>query len=662
MRGARSYGPRDGQPEVSLKADWAQGVNTLLPDDRLPPLQFKHGMNVALRKGYPETRPGVDRANWLYSLEAAMGETFQGWGEIQGADPDPGTRLPLANLVVCDNDLWIACPNTEPFRLMVDVTDSTQEVEIIDCYNYALILRGLGQAPLRYLYEAGHLPEALPEPRDGQSALPNSTTGVYAGNRIWLKTGKNETVASDILEWDRDAVNARWTIDDGENDEILRYWKVGEDRIVVFKERSVHVIEGVSQLNTVGTDDAPQVQVRIYRVAAARGLIAKWAVDQRGQTLYYMSRDGLEALLLSDAGVTAMGDKPLSLAAKGYWDTLRWMAVSGAQMAIADQYLMISVPTRYREDEEIPSLTLGGAFTDDPNDDPETETVTMDLAFGWNVLAADGPELTNYVEFPFFQFIHWRADQDNANAAYGLRYRGIVRVWESGTVQMIGEMKFEDDPTVPTTLTELAYKLNFIETGQPGSLQTVATIPTDGDWHAVDWSGKPGALQHCETYYGGIPVSVAAEHTSVELFQYPDGLVLPADPPHIWAGSAGGIGITACGLVRDGNDIDFAWAIAPGAFTTQHYIATIQIDSTAADDTHGFEVVVGTSILHLNASTLGGSLGGTGTSPIPDSATVGLRIQIWTAHQNVNTGTFDCGPWFRTGYAPTVQQGIDPDP
>lgn len=307
-----------------------------------------------------------------------------------------------------------------------------------------------------------------------------------------------------------------------------------------------------------------------------------------------------------------------------------------------------------------------------PPSSPTTRR-TRNLEFGYASATAvaydmsweDAGGLTNYVEFPYHQFLHWRADPDNPSDAYGLRYRGIVRVWESGTIQMVGEMRFVDGATLPTSLTELSYKVWFGETGQPGSLQTVATIPTDGDYHAVNWSGRPGSLEHCETYYGGIPAggSEGPDYfPTVELWQYPDGMVLPPDPPDVWGGSAGGTGITACGVTRDGNDLDFAWSIAPEAFTTQHFIATVEIDTEVTNDatTSGFNEANG--IAHLNASTLFGSLGGTASRTIPDSATTGLRVAIWTGSQNVNTGTFDCGPFLRLAYAPTIQQGVDPIP
>lgn len=272
---------------------------------------------------------------------------------------------------------------------------------------------------------------------------------------------------------------------------------------------------------------------------------------------------------------------------------------------------------------------------------------------------SSGEGLTNYVEFPFWQFIHWRADGDNPNTAYGLRYRGIVRVWESGTIQMVGELRFVDG-TPSTALTELSYKVWFGETGQEGSLQTVATIPTasPGTWHEVNWAARPGALEHCEMFYGGIPELVDDPQQRVELWQYPDGMVMPSDPPHVWGGSAGGIGVTACGITRGGNDVDFEWAISLAPFTTQHYIATSEMSTVAPME----DYPVDNNTVHLNASTLFGPLGGTGTTTIPDSETIGLRIRAWTANTNVNTGTFDCGPWLRLEYAPSVQQGVDPVP
>lgn len=346
MSALRTYGRGDTQPETQIKADWGQGVNTLLPGDRLPPMQFTHGLNLELREGYPVTRRGVARAKFFYRNGAPLGAVFQGAGLIQSSDPDPSRRLPIATLVVCDNNLWLCAPNNEPTRLKAGITDALQPVQVIDAFDEALILRNLGQPPVLYRYEAGQGVRDLPAPRAGMTTLPPAETGCYAGNRVWLKLGKSEVVASDIFEWDYLGVETRWMIDDGENDEIVRLWPVGENRIVVFKTRSVHVIENVSALDTVSE---PAIQIDIRRLAAARGCVSPWAIAQRGQTLFYLSREGVEALVLSESGISAMSDKPLSGAVQRYFEEVRWRAVRGAQMAVADNYLLLSVPTRWGE-------------------------------------------------------------------------------------------------------------------------------------------------------------------------------------------------------------------------------------------------------------------------------------------------------------------------
>jgi hypothetical protein len=343
------YGERDSQPLAEVHAQWSGGINTVLPADRLPALQFTHALNMEIRKGYPETRRSVERARWLYRGETEkLGTTFQGCGLVQGTDPNPVTRLPSALLVVADNTLWLCAPNNEPLRLLAGVTADTQPVEILNAHGEHLILRGVSAPPLRYRYKPGHKPRALPEPRTigGFAQLPASATGCYAANRVWLKRGKSNVVASDVYEWDYDPALQDFRVDDGENDEIVRLWPYGEDRIVVFKTRSVHVIDGVGGMDTVAD---PPVLPRIYRVAAARGCVAPYTVCQRGSAVLYLSREGVEVLDLSTSAVTSQAAMPLSKAAQRYFEEVRWTGIAGARATIADNYYLLSVPTRFGE-------------------------------------------------------------------------------------------------------------------------------------------------------------------------------------------------------------------------------------------------------------------------------------------------------------------------
>lgn len=347
------YAERDSQPLAEVHAQWNGGINSVLPADRLPALNFTHALNMEIRKGYPETRRSVERANWLYRRGEKLGSVFQGCGLVQGTDPNPVTRLPSALLVVVDDALWLCAPNNEPLRLMAGVTDQQQIVEIIDYAGEHVILRGVGQPPLRYRYAPGQVPRALPQPRviAAFAQLPAAETGCSAGGRLWLKRGKNRVVASDVGEWDYDLAFQDFLVDDGENDEIVRLWPYGEDRIVILKTRSVHVLDGVASMDT--TADSP-VLPTIYRVAAARGCVAPYTVCQRGSAILYLSREGVETLDLSASAVTTQASMPLSKAADRYLHEVKWTGISGARACIADNYYLLSVPTVFGERRRYP--------------------------------------------------------------------------------------------------------------------------------------------------------------------------------------------------------------------------------------------------------------------------------------------------------------------
>lgn len=348
------YAERDSQPLAEVHAQWNGGVNTVLPADRLPQLCFTHALNMEIRKGYPETRRSVERAAWLYrGGTEKLGTTFQGYGLVQGAEQNKISRMPSALLVAVDDALWLCAPNNDPLLLASALTDRTQPVEIHDHAGEHVILRGIGQPPLRYRYAPGHRPRPLPLPRNitAFAQLPAAETGCSAAGRFWFKRGKNRIGASDIGEWDYDIAFQDFLVDDGENDEIKRLWPYGEDRIVCLKDRSVHVLDGVSSMDTTAD---PPVLPRIYRVAAARGCIAPYTVCQRGSTLLYLSREGVETLELSTSAVTSQAAMPLSKAADRYFQEVKWTGISGARAVIADNYYLLSVPTRFGEQSLYP--------------------------------------------------------------------------------------------------------------------------------------------------------------------------------------------------------------------------------------------------------------------------------------------------------------------
>ena len=367
------YGERDSSPEGEVHAQWNGGVNSVLPADRLPALNFTHALNMELRAGYPETRRSVERAHWLYrGGSAKLGTTFQGYGLVQGTQPDRVSRAPSALLVVADDALWLCAPNNEPTLLREAITDQTQPVEILDYAGEHLILRGIAQPPLRYKYAPGRVPRELPLPRaiGGFAQLPAADTGCSAGNRVWLKKGKNHVVASDAYEWDYDPALQDFLVDDGENDEIVRLWPYGENRIVVFKTRSVHVIDGVSGMDTVAD---PPVLPGIYRVAAARGCVAPYTICQRGSAVLYLSREGVEVLDLSASAVTSQAAMPLSKAADRYFQEVKWTGIAGARATIADNYYLLSVPTRFGDMRLYPYPMVIAPW--DVGEDPPTDWV-----------------------------------------------------------------------------------------------------------------------------------------------------------------------------------------------------------------------------------------------------------------------------------------------
>lgn len=276
--------------------------------------------------------------------------------------------------------------------------------------------------------------------------------------------------------------------------------------------------------------------------------------------------------------------------------------------------------------------------------------------------SSSGVELANYIEIPFLQRMAGRFDPADSNVTYNLEYRGLVRVWESGTVEFVGECGDFRKLTLaggPISISEISYKVWFgIEHGvDVGTLETVATIPTSGGagvWYPVDWSGRMSAGEST-WILPDIPGTVGAVTNPVKLWEYPTGLMFPIE------GINGGLplsgtGATAAEISRSGNDlvVDWAYQSNPGP-TTGHHIWSWELDSTDWSRANFIQHMDQYGISIFADS-------GTETRTIPDSATVGLRFFIGQSIFNEYLSTFDVGPFFRTAYStPEIQQGIDPE-
>lgn len=175
---------------------------------------------------------------------------------------------------------------------------------------------------------------------------------------------------------------------------------------------------------------------------------------------------------------------------------------------------------------------------------------------------------TAYVEFPLwyrmlYQSLLGGANPDGTQA--GPLFKGTVRYWENGTVQLIGKAKYDKSANYPVSASTYPFSMWIGATEISGISSLVANLPTGttgstgGDWVDIDWTGVPPAGQYVWLPYGNWPYIEGAGGSSypnraIRIWEYPGGLVVP----HVVYGPLTGTFANYAmrlGVSRSGNDL-----------------------------------------------------------------------------------------------------------
>jgi hypothetical protein len=268
----------------------------------------------------------------------------------------------------------------------------------------------------------------------------------------------------------------------------------------------------------------------------------------------------------------------------------------------------------------------------------EASAVAYDISFeSVNVL-------TNYIEMPFFQA--WLFYPSELIGPKFLQYRGIVRLWESGTVQLIGEA------TVNYTGGK-DYKvwIGDSPTDVGGHDETVISVPGDSAWHAVDWAYLPPSGKVVHIRYDGNDPGVPAQ-----VWSYADGGW--TFPITFRCEGDGGSRLNGT-ATRSGTTFSVSGSLgASASFATGFGIYTYEQDSADWSNTNGVTHFVDSIPPTLTTAW------GPYTHTIPDSATKGIRFLGELAGGTGGAYGYgarcDFGPVLLATHDPVIQQGVDP--
>jgi hypothetical protein len=330
--------------------------------------QFLHGVNLSIRTGKPETRPGVrrhwksdaaglDPAFWFNADNAKYNDgTHTGfwfawdwvrtlWGSVQGFGV---VRFPWETedtmMIVTEGKIYrvyrgymtsIAC--SEPIA-------GDESVNIVQAFDKVIIFRGAALQPLGWDGDdAGFV--LVPDAAVGDD-IPWVEDGLlHPGGRLWVAEGRDAVLCSDIMdytEWDR--VYQMFSISPGDGDEIMAIATFHEDNLLVFKRNSISVLTGINAV--VDLDGGEQLSdfVATSVVDAETGLVARRGFVTVGEDVWYLGRGGIYSLSRNVQNKIQRQAVPLSSPVQTLVSRINWSAVSGAVAGLIENHVIFAVP------------------------------------------------------------------------------------------------------------------------------------------------------------------------------------------------------------------------------------------------------------------------------------------------------------------------------
>lgn len=185
----------------------------------------------------------------------------------------------------------------------------TEQSTIVQANNYVYLFRGDDETPLRWDGSWDNDFELVPNTTLPASfaSIPGSNQATFYQNRLWVRDGKDSIAASDVLAFtDYDPQANEFNLNTGNSDYVVSTFPFGTNSLVVFKNKSILVLNNVegSLLDVTATEVTRQV-----------GLVGINAVTSIGPDLAYVSYGNINLLTLTSTN-NALQHKTLPLSAR----------------------------------------------------------------------------------------------------------------------------------------------------------------------------------------------------------------------------------------------------------------------------------------------------------------------------------------------------------
>ena len=217
-------------------------------------------------------------------------------------------------------------------------TVSTQSC-VVQCNNLVYLFRGPDVAPIYWdgNWNGTFVAVPPPDPIVGISGISNSNQATYYQDRLWVIAGKDEVAASDkLVFYNYKDETANFSINTGASDYLVATFPFGQNNLLVFKNRSISILQNVSgELEDVTSTELTR-QV---------GCIGINAVVSVGPDLAYMSDRNINLVTLTSTNNSVQHKTlPLSRNISSLLKRVNWEYGYKVSMAYFDNKLFVAVP------------------------------------------------------------------------------------------------------------------------------------------------------------------------------------------------------------------------------------------------------------------------------------------------------------------------------
>jgi hypothetical protein len=215
----------------------------------------------------------------------------------------------------------------------------TSQSTIVQCNNLVYIFRGPNATPLYWNgdWSSTFQLAPTPTPPSGFQIIPNSNQATYYQNRLWVKKGKDEILASDILDFNTyETITNSFNLNTGSSDYIVATFPFGEKTLLVFKNKSILALNNV---------DGSLADVTATEVTRQVGLVGIRAITSVGPDLAYVSYRNVNLITLTSTNNSVQHKTlPLSFKIKKIMDRVNWEYSWKISLGYADNKLYVALP------------------------------------------------------------------------------------------------------------------------------------------------------------------------------------------------------------------------------------------------------------------------------------------------------------------------------